>query len=37
MKLFATPEIEVVNFAVEDIITTSTIEQPDCDNELPTF
>lgn len=29
MKKFETPEIEVVNFAVEDIITTSSEELPD--------
>lgn len=33
MKLFETPEIEVVNFAVEDVITTSI----DCSDELPPF
>ncbi len=26
MKKFETPEVEVIKFAVEDIITTSTVE-----------
>lgn len=27
MKKFETPEVEVINFAVEDIITTSTTDE----------
>lgn len=35
MKKFETPEIEVINFAVEDVITVSVVEK--CDNETEGF